>query len=246
MSNVVRVDVESAVVAFRPAAGEPRSVPARAAASTALFRAAPWRTFRSYLGQRHYPGTYWAATTRDHVVYESRLELANLVLADFNPGVNNIVAQPFLLTATVDDQKRRHIPDYLWDSVSGVVVVDVVRSERMTDPHIATLSMWTKVVVESIGWSYLVVNEPEIIRMTNVRFLAGYRRDWLINQEVLSDLRCRRDDLVGLPIGNVGAVVGTHPGPLVRAALLSMLWGHEFDVDLDRRLSASTVLEPGL
>jgi hypothetical protein len=123
MSNVVRVDVESAVVASRPAAGEPRSVSARDAASTALFRAAPWRTFRSYLGQRHYSGTYWAATTRDHVIYESRLEPANLVLADFNPRVKNIVAQPFLLTATVDDQKRRHIPDYLWDSVSGLAVV---------------------------------------------------------------------------------------------------------------------------
>ena len=35
--------------------------------------------------------------------------------------------------------------------------------------------------VESLGWSYLVVNEPPPIRLANVRFLAGYRREWLVN-----------------------------------------------------------------
>ena len=33
-----------------------------------------------------------------HVIYESRLELARLLYADFDPSVNRIVAQPFLLT----------------------------------------------------------------------------------------------------------------------------------------------------
>ena len=95
----------------------------------ALFRATPWRTFRWYLGQRHYSGTYWSATEGGHVIYESRLELANLVLADFDPTVHHIAAQPFRLSATVDNQERRHIPDYLWDSDDGPVVVDVVRTE---------------------------------------------------------------------------------------------------------------------
>jgi len=92
-----------------------------------LFRAAPWRTFRWYFGQRHYSGTYWSATEREHVIYESRLELANLLLADFDPTVHHIVAQPFQSSGTVDNQERRHIPDYLWDSDDGPVVVDVVR-----------------------------------------------------------------------------------------------------------------------
>jgi hypothetical protein len=33
--------------------------------------------------QAHVSGSYWAATTDGHVVYESRLELARLLLADF-------------------------------------------------------------------------------------------------------------------------------------------------------------------
>jgi hypothetical protein len=61
------------------------------------------------------------ATRRDHVIYESRLELANLLLADFDPGVFHIVAQPFSLRADVGGQLRRHIPDFLLDTDGGAV-----------------------------------------------------------------------------------------------------------------------------
>jgi hypothetical protein len=36
-----------------------------------LRSAAPWRTFRSYKGQRHYSGSFWSLTERDLVIYES-------------------------------------------------------------------------------------------------------------------------------------------------------------------------------
>jgi hypothetical protein len=42
----------------------------------------PVREFRWYRGRRHYSGWFWAATTGGHVVYESRLELARILLAD--------------------------------------------------------------------------------------------------------------------------------------------------------------------
>ncbi|MGO9154456.1 TnsA-like heteromeric transposase endonuclease subunit [Mycobacterium sp.] len=245
MSDIVSVDLSSAAVAYRPAAGEQRCVPAGEVSPTALFRAAPWRTFRWYFGQRHYSGTYWSATERDHVIYESRLELANLILADFDPSVHHIVAQPFQLTANVDGQKHRHILDYLWDSDRGPIVVDVVRAERMTNPRIVRLCAWTKEIVESLGWSYLVLNEPVAVRIANVRFLAGYRREWLANQDVLADLRCRRTDLVGRSIGEAEELIEGHPRALVRPALLSMLWRREFEVDLEIPLERSTVLESG-
>ena len=104
-----------------------------------MFDAAPWRTLRWYSGQRHYFGTYWSTTERDHVIYASRLELANLLLADFDPTVHPIVAQPFLLSAEVDGQVRRHILDYLWDTDEGPVVVDVVRAERTIQPSVVLL-----------------------------------------------------------------------------------------------------------
>lgn len=49
----VRVDLSSAGVACRPAAGQERSVAAGVAKPSALFAGSPWRTFRSDDGQKH-------------------------------------------------------------------------------------------------------------------------------------------------------------------------------------------------
>jgi len=68
--------------------------------------AVPWRAARSARGQSHYPGFYWAETTGSHVVYESRLELARLLVADFDPAVTAIAAQPFLLRALAGGRMR--------------------------------------------------------------------------------------------------------------------------------------------
>src|SRR5258708_7373320 len=76
-------------VAFRRASdGREMALPWRDAGTAALAGAAPWRRFRWAKGQKHYSGTYWSATERGHVIYESRLELARLLYADFDPSVN--------------------------------------------------------------------------------------------------------------------------------------------------------------
>ena len=54
----------------------------------------PVRRVRSYAGQRHYSGLYWASTTGSHVGYEGRLELDRLMLADFDPEVEWMATQP--------------------------------------------------------------------------------------------------------------------------------------------------------
>jgi hypothetical protein len=63
MSDSVVVDSDSAVVSYRPAAGEERAVSVGDVSPTVVFQAAPWRTFRWYFGQRHYSGQYWSATS---------------------------------------------------------------------------------------------------------------------------------------------------------------------------------------
>ena len=100
----------------RSAVGEERSLPSRRVASADLYEAAPWRTFRWYYGKRHYSGSYWSATQRDHVIYQSRLESAGLLFADYDQSVRHIVAQPFQLKTQVDGQSHKHVPDCLWDT----------------------------------------------------------------------------------------------------------------------------------
>ncbi len=134
---------ESATICFRAVSGEvqgPR--PWGEVSAEALAAAAPWRTFRWHHGQRHYSGTYWSATEHGHVIYESRLELARLMFADFDIGVRHIVAQPFLLRACVDGVARRHIPDYLLVTGDGPVVVDVKPRARHRRRSWPTSGSW--------------------------------------------------------------------------------------------------------
>ena len=73
-----------ATVSFRTKSGVTEDESWTAVGGAVLSSTVPWRTFRWYKGQRHYSGTYWRATTRDHVIYESRLELSRLIVADFD------------------------------------------------------------------------------------------------------------------------------------------------------------------
>ena len=102
-----------AVVSLRMADGGEASFPLRQVQGRQVIAAVPWRKARSARGQAHYPGYFWSATMSGHVIYESRLELARLLLADFDRDVTAIAAQPFLLQARVAGTARRHVPDFL-------------------------------------------------------------------------------------------------------------------------------------
>lgn len=110
----------------------------------------PWRTFRWRHGQKHYSGTYWSSTMRDHVIYESRLELTRLLYADFDPDVTAVYAQPFLLSTTVDDRLRRHVPDFLVLRDKDVpLVVDVKPRHLLARPKVNFALEWAREAVLS-------------------------------------------------------------------------------------------------
>ncbi|MDQ1400062.1 MAG: hypothetical protein QOK20_1994, partial [Acidimicrobiaceae bacterium] len=62
-----------------------------------------------------------------HLVgWESRLELARLMLADWDPDVIAIASQPMLLSFKRDERSRRHVPDFLLIHRTGpATLVDV-------------------------------------------------------------------------------------------------------------------------
>lgn len=135
--------------------------------------AIPWRTFRWYHGQKHYSGAYWSSTERALVIYESRLELARLLLADFDRSVRCILAQPFLLEVDVAGTRRWHVPDYLLLSDDGPVVVYVKPARRLAKPQVALTFAWTRLVVES---SRPRPSRSNSRRAAHVReVLTGYR-----------------------------------------------------------------------
>jgi len=138
-----------------------------------LMSAAPWRMFRWRAGQVHYSGTYWCATTRDHVIYESRLELARLLFADCDRAVLHVIAQPFLLRARVKRRIRRHVPDYLLFTDGIPTVVDVKPVDKLSAAKVRFTLDWTRELVEQRGWLYEVWTEPDDLSLRNLRFLGS-------------------------------------------------------------------------
>lgn len=227
-------------VSYRSASdGQERTLKFRNAASGALAGTAPWRTFRWFKGQKHYSGTYWSATDTGHVIYESRLELARLLYADFDPCVNRIVAQPFLLTTEIDGQTRRHIPDFFLITDTGAVVVDVKPHHRLADPKVSSTFAWTRTVVNARGWRYEVASEPPIIELANIRFLAGYRRPHLVDQALVRNVRAAGID--GATLAEAMKQVGG-PAPQARATILHLMWTQELIVDTTQPLTNRTLL----
>lgn len=205
-----------------------------------MIRAAlPYRTFRWYRGQRHYSGSYWSSTNSAHVIYESRLELARLLAADFDTSVTRIVAQPFLLRVLIKGRTRRHIPDYLLLTPDAPVVVDVKPAKRLSDPVVLETFAWTRDVVESIGWRFEIASEPPEALLENVRFLSGYRRAESISQSCLEALRAL--EFGAMEFRDIRGAV-SQPKPLVHAAMLHMLWTQEFTADLNGVLDSKSVL----
>ena len=228
----------------RPADGSEVSVPWGRATTETLSSAAPWRTFRWHDGQQHFSGTYWSATEGGHVIYESRLELARLLFADFDASVNRIVAQPFLLKAGMKAGVRRHVPDFLLVSDAGPTVVDVKPLRLLSKPEAGAALAWTRELVEGRGWRYEVWSEPPEAQLSNLRFLAGFRRDWLFDGRLLEEL-CA-SELQGVPLGKAFRSLPGWPEALVRSAIFHLLWTQRLSVDLTRPLSASHVLANGV
>jgi hypothetical protein len=200
----------------------------------------PWRTFRWHHGQRHFPGSYWSATTSDHVIYESRLELARLLYADFDLQVQWISAQPFLLTAQVGNELRRHVPDFLLLTDSGPVVVDVKPRHHLGKEKVTFTLAWSKVAIEDRGWEYEVWSEPPEAELANLRLLAGYRRQWFFEPDLLKALTVA--DLDGARLRDALEVVTAWPRRLVWSHLMHLVWSHVYSVDLSWVLSGDHVL----
>lgn len=232
------------VVSLDPSGAE-RITPLDQASAVSLVAGRPVREFRMRKGQKHWSGSWWCSTTGDLETYESRLELARLILADHDPHVTNVLSQPFTLHATVDGQRRRHVPDFLLTHASGrPLVIDVKLATRVVAPKIAPVLAWTRQAIEGRGWTYEVWSGAGDVRLANVRFLAGYRLPGRINPDVLAFARdtCLPGMTVGEALGGLDAFA--HP-MLSKPALLHLLWASELTVDLDEPVTRRSLLLPG-
>ncbi|MGW3690923.1 TnsA-like heteromeric transposase endonuclease subunit [Streptomyces sp. NPDC005125] len=202
----------------------------------------PVREVRWFRGRVSYSGWYWSSTARGHVVYESRLELARILLADQDPDVVAIAAQPLLLEWFDGKRIRRHVPDLLLGGADGsVTVVDVKAASRLGDPAVVAQFAWTGRLCELRGFGFEVWSGADAVLLENVRFLAGYRRPGLVAPDLLPLVL----EAAAAPVSVRDLernLVGLSQGGLVRAAVLHLLWCARLVADLSRPLGGATLV----
>ncbi|MGM9470205.1 TnsA-like heteromeric transposase endonuclease subunit [Streptomyces murinus] len=203
----------------------------------------PVRDFRWYKGRRHYSGWYYAATVRRLVAYESLLELARILLADFDPGAVEITSQPFHLVGRDGDRLRRHVPDLLLVHADGLVtVVDVKAPSRMKDPKATAQFAWTHHVCARRGWAYETWSGGDPVVVENVRFLAGFRRPELLETNKVPAVLAAAwgQSTIG---GIEAALTDQMPQEAVRPLVLDLIWSGVLVANLLRPLGSATTFE---
>lgn len=210
-----------------------------------VVRGRPVRSFPTYPGQQNYPGWLWTATTDSLIGYESLLERDRLWLADFDPQVRWIAGQPFWMSGRDGTRLRRHVPDFLLDTKTGFVVVDVKPADMLADREVSEALAWSGRLCRDRGWSYEVWSGEDPVVLRNVRFLAAGRRGWTTEHELLG--KVAEHATPGRTVAQVidladAGEPGTRAVSPARAALLALLWSGRCRVDLTEPLGPDSVL----
>ncbi|MEW2274183.1 TnsA-like heteromeric transposase endonuclease subunit [Streptomyces griseofuscus] len=202
----------------------------------------PWRTFVHYDGQEHLSGEYWSSTMTGMVVYESQLELKRARLADFDPDVIRIHAQPFQILSRIAGRVRHHVPDFLLVKANGLpLVVNVKPAHRLEDEKVRFTFDWVGELLARYGWPMEVWSGESRVRTENLRFLASYRRPDIVDaSDVERAFREVRDgETVASAEHRIG---GGLPGHVARPPLMRLLWTGRLRTDLDVQLGGQSPL----
>jgi hypothetical protein len=233
------------VLSIRRSRSFSQTFPFREVTLSAFDGAVPWRLPQYRHGQKNRPGLYWSVTEKAHVPYESLTELFTLLRLDRDPDVVHILGQPFRLFINAHRGKS-YVPDFL--TVRGdrsVRVVEVKPLEKMKDPRTVATMSWARAAIELHGWGYVVVNEPSPQLGYNLRFLAGYRRSWLFNSDVLATIRANtyQPEFFAALEARLAELTGIPP-VIMRPHLLHLLWTGELTCDLNRPIDVGSVVLP--
>ena len=93
------------------------------------------------------------------------------------------------------------------------------------------------------GWAFEAWSGADPVLLDNVRFLAGYRRHWVIDPHALAKVA---DAATGRrTIGEIErSLAGNHSAEVVRPAVLHLVWWGHLRAELSCPLNAQTALIP--
>ncbi|KQY46744.1 hypothetical protein ASD18_04840 [Cellulomonas sp. Root137] len=204
----------------------------------------PVRIPPSYAGQRHYPGLFWSTTNQAHVVYESLLELSWLWLADFDPCVVRLAAQPMRVTGLDGSRTRVRYPDFAALHADGrALVVDVKPVDMLEDDDVRASLAWTARVFGDAALAYSVWSGAPREQLRNVRLLASARRPGLVaDGDVEAAVHLCSEE--GTQIGHLERQLAAETRAPPRAAVFAAMWRGQLRCDMTRPISALTEVVP--
>ncbi len=202
----------------------------------------PVRKPAAYKKQRHLSGYYFFSTTGRHVLYESRLEMFVLMTLDFEPHVVGVSAQPFKLWYRRDRKDRSHVPDFFAKLSDGQeLVVDVKQEAVAKRPRNQQVFKITAHACSQAGWQYKVDSGPKEPYLSNIKWLAGFRRmpankDFEHYAEAIVDLCTERPRSISYLTESIG------PSASVRPVLFHLMWKQIVTTPLDTRLTNESLI----
>lgn len=188
----------------------------------------PSRRFSWRTGQRHRPGLQYLVSTDRHHGFESIAEQRLLLALDFAGQVQQVLSQPFGLRYEAESRWRRHVPDFLAVTATGVLVVDVRPGDRIGDADRVAFAATAEAALAA-GWRYVVV--------------TGWRAQVMSNLDTLSAQRRRLADPTGVqrevlavaahgPVAFGDLVAAAAVPALARAHALHLIWHRRLVIDL--------------
>jgi hypothetical protein len=211
--------------------------------STGFEHVLPVRSFGSFQGQRSFQGSWWFATTGEHVRFESWAERDVVMLLDFDPDVVAVSSQPFRLTWAGQPGARRHVPDFFARLADGSAVVIDVRPDELVGADDAEVFAATQRACAAVGWGYRRAGVVDAVLAANVRWLSGFRHRRCVNAAVGSVLMQR---VAAGPVTVTDLVARAGDRLAVLPALYHLLWRGVLAADLAAAaLSGRTVVRAG-
>ena len=202
-------------------------------------RVSPVRSFGSFRGQRSFQGSWWFATTGEHVGFESWVERDVVMMLDFDPEVVEVSSQPFWLSWTGEGAGRRHVPDFFVRRADGSALVIDVRPDERVRAEDTEVFAATERACAGVGWSYRRVGVVDPVLAANVHWLSGYRHRRCLNSVTGTELvrGLGEPRTVTELVRSVGDRVAVMP------TLCHLMWRGVIDADLaSAPLSGRTVV----
>jgi len=211
--------------------------------SVGFERVSPVRSFGSFRGQRSFQGSWWFATTGEHVGFESWVERDAVMLLDFDPDVIAVSSQPFCLRWVNQPGARRHVPDFFARLADGSALVIDVRPDELIGADDAEVFAATQRACAAVGWGYRRAGVVDAVLAANVRWLSGFRHRRCVNALAGSELVRR---VAAGPMTVTGLVALAGDRMAVLPTLYHLLWRGVLDADLTAALlSGRTVVRAG-